>query len=563
MDNFQDTTFNAASLSQKTSSSSDIRHFSRTNTENSSDQTQIRSCTPEPKLSQMSVSAGTDSGIGLDPKSSSLRIPNKAPKGADVKKAFSSAFSNLTDRLKNTFDDNASDDLDSMSIKTDTSDSDDFERLSLDDADEVPAFIHEGRSDTESNTDTYSDMETSSIYADSSTTKGREMVSVVLLKLDGFEGLLQVSKAGAFFCAQVSQVQLHQPGNVGYDDFYGKFASPKGFLQEEAKLDRDGPPKFPVRFRYCMPAPPAASSDAPDASLPPLSIPAKCSAPVEAATAEGTCMTLRLENYSLQFKMSGASCLSEFSEDEKNASQSVPLSVSIKNLFLALEEDRPATSPSAAQSLPTNCHIEQLYIHRGLDGIYYLTSGSRGEASVCTDDNTDTLIEARGAHTPSSHSSLALLTQTQAENAQLRRNCDELNRANRLYEEQLLLMRDRIRESEAQTAQLPLLQQQRASPVPSPPGKSRSHSISSIRKNNISAAAAASPSRTSISEAGPGGGLNAVLEMENMKLQDRVMQLEDLLNTSNKEKDSLVSTLQFLQEELIQSERQSRGPPYT
>jgi hypothetical protein len=78
--------------------------------------------------------------------------------------------------MKNVFDDNTSDDLDNLSIKTDTSDSD-FEQLSLDDTDEVPAFIHERRSDAGSNPDNLSDMETLSIYADSSTTKGREMVS--------------------------------------------------------------------------------------------------------------------------------------------------------------------------------------------------------------------------------------------------------------------------------------------------------------------------------------------------------------------------------------------------
>lgn len=129
------------------------------------------------KSSLMSTSAGSDSGIGLDRKSSVKSA--KTSKGSEVKKAFSSAFSNLTDKIKNTFDDGQSDDVDSLSIRTDTSDDDDFEQLSLDDADEVPAFVHEAQSETGSNPDTYSDMDMSSLYADSSTTKGREMVSFV------------------------------------------------------------------------------------------------------------------------------------------------------------------------------------------------------------------------------------------------------------------------------------------------------------------------------------------------------------------------------------------------
>jgi hypothetical protein len=199
---------------------------------------------------------------------------------------------------------------------------------------------------------------------------------------------------------------------------------------------------------------------------------------------------------------------------------------------------------------------------------------SGGATSVCTEMDT-ALTDLRGTHTPSSPVSLTLLTQTQAENCQLKRDCEELNRANRLYEEQILLMRDRIRELETtNTHQLHLLQQQQQqqqhrerrgspipSPIPSPRTKSRSHSVSSMNKNYVSAAAAASPSRTSFSEAGPGGGggpVSAMLEMENVKLQDRVMQLEDQLSVSHREKESLVSTLQLLQDELFQSERQSQ-----
>lgn len=71
-------------INKKTSSASDVHMLSRTNTETSSatDQTPVRSYTP-----QMSGSAGTDSGIVLDLKSSSsLRPPSsgstKPSKGA-------------------------------------------------------------------------------------------------------------------------------------------------------------------------------------------------------------------------------------------------------------------------------------------------------------------------------------------------------------------------------------------------------------------------------------------------------------------------------------------------
>ncbi|XP_070199666.1 bridge-like lipid transfer protein family member 3B [Littorina saxatilis] len=525
-------------LAQNPSSMPDLKTLGQMSGENyhpsfTSDQPHQPTVTIDPKSSQMSMSAGTDSGIGLDRRSSIKS--SKQLKGADVKKAFSSAFSNFTDKLKNTFDDNLSDDLDSMSMKTDTSDDDDmFERLSLEDTDEVPAFIHEGRSDAGSNLDTCSEVDTSSIYADSSTTKGKELVSVILFKLDGVEGLLQVCDTGVYFCGQVSQVTVHQPGNVGYDDFYSKFSSLKGFVQEETTVEKDAPPRFPIRFKHIIPvAPPPPASSA-------TTTPATAAA--EPSSGELGSMVVRLEDYSLQFKMSGLTCLTDFMEDEKPP-EVVPMSISVRNFLVALDEDRPGM----AGTPPMNCNIDELYIQRGLDGIYHITSGksnrSSREGSQCAED-TDTM-EARAPQTPSSTSSFPLLTQTQAENAQLRRQCDELNRANKFYEEQILLLRDKMRELELAANQT------RAESPSAQRRKSRSHSISSITKNHV----AASPGRT-LNEAGVGA---SGLESENVKLLDRVMQLEVQLDTSNKEKESLVATLQFLQEELLQSERRSRS----
>ena len=129
---------------------------------------------------------------GIDRKSTSRGQGRGAPRGAtnsskggtsDMKKAFTSAFSSFTDKLKNKMEGTESDDLETMSIRTDTSD-DDFEHLSLDDfGEEVPAFMpHDPPSmDTASVNDNYSDLgdpgDSISMYAESSTTKGKEMVS--------------------------------------------------------------------------------------------------------------------------------------------------------------------------------------------------------------------------------------------------------------------------------------------------------------------------------------------------------------------------------------------------
>lgn len=113
-------------------------------------------------------------------------MKKSANKAADhVKKSFSSALSGisgLTDKIKAKIDHGEDvDDIDSMSIKTDTSEDDlDFEMLNLEEG-ELPAFYHPnigGLSETASSTDTDVLDDMSSLYAESSAAaKGRELVS--------------------------------------------------------------------------------------------------------------------------------------------------------------------------------------------------------------------------------------------------------------------------------------------------------------------------------------------------------------------------------------------------
>lgn len=45
------------------------------------------------------------------------------------------------------------------------------------------------------------------------------------------------------------------------------------------------------------------------------------------------------------------------------------------------------------------------------------------------------------------------------------------------------------------------------------------------------------------------------IEQENLKLQERILGLEEDLKTASEEKESLISTLKLMQDELFQSER--------
>ena len=87
-----------------------------------------------------------------------------------------------------------------------------------------------------------------------------------------------------------------------------------GYLQEDVS---DIPPaKYPVRLRLDSVTPDPTSTAAPSAS---------------------DQLTILAEDLSLQFKMSGLNCLSDFAEDEKISSDTLPMSLDVRNLLLVLE----------------------------------------------------------------------------------------------------------------------------------------------------------------------------------------------------------------------------------
>lgn len=85
-----------------------------------------------------------------------------------------------------------------------------------------------------------------------------------------------------------------------------------GYLQEEVS---DVPPlKYPISLNYEIPAP----NPSLDMTIDPGRV------------------IIRASDFSLQFKMSGLTCLSDFSEDEK-LPETLPLSVEVTNFLLVLE----------------------------------------------------------------------------------------------------------------------------------------------------------------------------------------------------------------------------------
>ncbi|XP_059172089.1 bridge-like lipid transfer protein family member 3B isoform X2 [Physella acuta] len=486
-------------------------------------------------MSQSLSSIGKDSGIGIERKSQ--RPQSKVNTGSNVGKVFSSAFSSFTANFKPKGDDihGVGDDVETMSIRTDTSD-DDFEHMSLDEADEVPAFFHDQPPPevTQTGGDNYSDAgdiaDSASMYAESSTTKGKEMVYVVLFKLDTTEILLQSCPEQADSKVQLAKLNSIQLGNISYEDFQTRFSTPKGYFQEDVADTQ--PPKYPIKLKFTSQSDPSR------------------------VCADSGKLLVRAENFSLQFKMSALTCLSDFSEDEK-LPEAFPMSLDIRNLLLILEEDRPPANVTSPGSIPTNLHIQQMSIERGKDGIFYIAGSQNSPSLVPTPPPPaprPELINTLTSPIMSPDGTMGLLMASQNETVLLRRQLEEVRRANRLYEHQILQWRD--------------MQDQAAGGRPGMGGRG-GPGVNTLRKRQSFTADSLSSSPVSLSHLDHAGQARSVrdevdpardeLERENLRLQQLVTQLEDDLLTVSKEKESLLQTLQLLQEELLASERKQRA----
>ena len=142
-------------------------------------------------------------------------------------------------------------------------------------------------------------------------------------------------------------------------------------------------------------------------------------------------------------------------------------------------------------------------------------------------------------------SSVAALTQTQAENNQLQRHCDELNRANRLYEDEILKLRDQLMQLKHQIS--PFNRDIKSA--------SKISEAECAQRIDAHSASDASASASSLHGWCQDGYQVSMVEAENIKLQQQIFQLEDQTQTLTIEKQSFISMLNILQEELLHSEQ--------
>ncbi|WAR03200.1 UH1BL-like protein [Mya arenaria] len=458
----------------------------------------------------------TASDTGLSSIGSSLAGPrgragSKITSNA-VKKSFTVGVSNISNfmgKIKNKLDPEDDIDSDRISVMTDMSSDDDFEFLSIDDQ-EAPAFNHGRGADTLSTTDTD---DQSSVFAEStSASKAKELVSAVVFRLTGSELSIQGKGEDIFFSLQTRCIDVEETGNIIYEDFYSKLSATSGIIRRPAVSRRH---VYPVQFKMTMG--PAAG----------LLVP---------RGAELGLMEVKARDYELTFCMSSILNMSSFIEDEK-ISTPTPMQVSVHNLKLTLVEDRPPhkTVPPPSPPPPTVVSLQDIFIARHEDGIFHITTGPHSETPSPGTSMSDTILAVSNRidtnmqqpHTTynlpngpnqTSPDSVSKIMKLENENAQMKLLLEKLDNHTQVQEREL-------EDIKSENEQLR--------------NKLRSFALSS------------SPSLDDIADLRK---VNEGLEKDNGDMCERLVTLEEEVRDLRLEKQSLVSTLQLMQDELIVSE---------
>ncbi|XP_014780319.1 bridge-like lipid transfer protein family member 3A isoform X2 [Octopus bimaculoides] len=449
-------------------------------------------------ISSLSSSDAKSAGPAVTSRKSSFK--------SEKKKVLSTAWSNFTDKLRSMSDLNDDSLLGTEDLEpgqTDySSDDESFEHLSLEDAEELPAFEKKQTLDAQGSFETTSQ---DSSLETTSTAREKQLINVSIFHLSRTEAFVQNLRSGTVLRCQLQNIDVAESRGFSWEGFHRKFTSSKG-LQYETKSMSTA--QFPVRLKYMIG-------------------PGLAELKNDLIGQERGFLHIDLADINLTFQMSALMNITDLIEDELPP-VFMPLYISIKDLTLTLQEDRPSSCGNSSQP-PTVISLHRSIIDRGGDGVFHIRGARESEyykriskSSLITknssgeDQNT---LEA--ALYGSVSTSSRIIEQLHNEN-------EELVSVNRKQAETLenytMLM--------AEVASLKDENQKLK--------ESLDEKVSQIQDSNQNFS---SEHITS-------------LETENLKLLQKITYLEEEIQTSVKEKDSLLATMHLLQEELLSSEQQ-------
>ena len=433
-------------------------------------------------------------------------------KGDDIKKSFNSAFSKFTkftdkvgervkkDILEITED---MDDWDNVSMKSGaSSDDEDFVVLKLQNDEEVPAFAKSIGVVPEADID-----RSPSIDSSNTSDKSSREMSLIVLEVRNAELSVCVQGKNTSLALTADYLIPSSLGNIMYDKYQSVVPSESNASHEFRDLSEPT-----IKLRY---------EQGPDIER---KVP---------TAAEFGFLRAVMQDLDLTLATSSLTNLIDFIEDEVIPAN-MPIVLQVSNCKLQLENDLPATYPTSPGAVPVDLTVSDTNVWRGQDGVFHVSSGY-------PPFDVDLVPLAHGAVSHDKVFTTSKMQHVMEENIRLQKQVAQLMQVTESSKIKLNSEENRMVELEKEnyflSQQLEKIGKLESS---HPSGHTKQTHSDSVHKE--------------LEYLRQKAHLFDLAQEESSSLSAQLVEKQDEVLTLKQERESLLATLQLLQDELNQSE---------
>ncbi|XP_036025504.1 UHRF1-binding protein 1-like isoform X3 [Onychomys torridus] len=217
-----------------------------------------------------------------------------------------------------------------------------------------------------------------------------DLMSVVVFKITGINGEIDIRGEDTEICLQVNQVTPSQLGNISLRHYLGN--RPVG-SDHNAVIHPKSSPEISLRFE-----------SGPGAVIHSL------------LAEKNGFLQCHIENFSTEFLTSSLLNIQHFLEDETVATV-MPMKIQVSNTKINLKDDSPRSNTASLQPSPVTLHIDHLVVERNDDGSFHIRDSHMFNTGADFQDNanSDSVVLTSGKCDVRKQHSVTQATQTSPE----------------------------------------------------------------------------------------------------------------------------------------------------